>query len=390
MGARGGVRCIAAGLVAAALACSSYGATAPDDAGAGAGDAGDGGDDSLAPDADAAATACTTAVEIDAGEDATCSGGTVDLASSPDDCGSCGRSCLGAMCSQGLCTPTSLHAEPCYLADLWGAELFWTAGSPLTGRAGALDGGPSRVVATIDGGPTGSDVLGLLADEASVYVNSHFGVFTGSREGGAPLSPIYPAPSTTSSLAEDSASVYWVVGSSVFRWPKGGGSGVETLVPGTSAITALVADGTDLFWLEDAGDGTSTLKRREGGTGTILVRTTGRAGARALISDGDALYWAEPQVILRASKTGSEPPQAIARWSGSPLVQAIAVVTERLYWVASTIDSSANDRNLYVAPVCGGRVRKLAHDRLIFGSLRSDGTWLYYCDGAWGVARLAL
>jgi hypothetical protein len=385
--------------LAAAAACTSYQSEneAPPP-GSDGGDAAPEASDDGGPDGGAAdgPTSCGTSHDI-AAEDASCG----DLTVSNVNCGFCGHACVGSTCSSGRCLPFTLYPDAATapnILNVWvivGGEIVWSTSSGVV-AAGILDGGSSRIVTTVGG----TNIYGLLVDGSVLYALSRNGtIYEASLDGGGAPVPIvaYPAD-TLQGLTQDATYLYWFssLERRIDRWAKGGASPPEPFqaVAGSS-VAGLTTDGTDLFWIEEspsADAGTSSMLKRRTSDGNVVVRAADIGAAKALLVDATYVYWGVDGAILRATRTGSEPPETVATWAGSKVhVLAFALTANDVYWAAGD-DSNAPNRDqspaIYTSPKCGGIVRRLEDAVFLNGLIVPDSQYLYWTSFA-DVQRVA-
>jgi hypothetical protein len=311
-----------------------------------------------------------------------CNGTCPDVANDPENCGACGRSCLGAGCSSGLCQPVVLvsgvplitHVEVdetgVYFDHLDTNAPNWTSAS--VGRLAkiGLSGGTPTILATdnfpnrspqefaldktslywaLGGGavlkvPRGGGTPSTLAPIDSVYtislaVSPSYVFYGGSGNSvmRVPIQGGTPQPSVASGvpmmrMAADSTYVYWTdtSGGTVRKVAATGGS-VVTLASGENAPFGIALDANNVYW---ASQGAGTLKKisLNGGTPTLLA--TG--GAREHIDvDATHVYWTAGNSVMRVAIAGGTP-ETVAE--GAATAYALAVGAQHVYW--STLESS--------------------------------------------------
>jgi hypothetical protein len=384
---------VVASALGVAAACASFGSGSDTPAGPDGGD----GDDSGPGDASDAGldgpTSCTSH-EI-AAEDASCG----DLTQSGVNCGFCGHACLGSACVNSQCLPSRLYpdASPTGLLTqgIVGGEIVWSTHDGVV-MASLLDGGASRVVTSSVGT---SDIYGLFVNGDALYALSRNGTIYQASfdDGGLQAVIASDSPEKLNSLTEDATYLYWynATEQAIDSWAKDSGASPPKRVQGVGNIVGLTAGETDLFWIEESSSGDGGTKRalkRRTSDGNVTFRAPDIGLAVGPGLDETYVYWGVDGAMVRATRTGSEPPETIATWTGGKIhLLAFALTANDVYWVAGG-DSNAPSRDqnpaLYTAPKCGGIVRRLEDAVELNGGILADSQYLYWAS-VYDVRRVA-
>ncbi len=223
------------------------------------------------------------------------SGTCVDTTSDANNCGSCGRSCLGGSCLSGVCQPWTVGgtSNPSSVATD-GTNIYWTeatlqtllevpaaGGNPITLATGAVTGaayGGGHVSYLGNGSGFGFAVAGQASSGTSLSTTypctsalvspsgSQFFCYGGNKTAGYALVGCGLTPASCTKVAAPIASSYediavdgsafWYLGFSnavnVNRWPLSspGFPTTGTSTYAAASVLALVSDGTyvDYLW----------------------------------------------------------------------------------------------------------------------------------------------
>jgi hypothetical protein len=284
----------------------------------------------------------------------------VDLTTDAENCGQCGRSCLGATCEDGLCVPqvvTSAHDFTIRDGALYstiGAKLSKTSGAggmwiskvlyesdhevrePVVadGRAYFFDGYPdtkiravstgtmqfvSTIVSTVAGYPAG-----LTYDNGMVYWRSLDRLFKADvTQTNAQGTVVAAIPTDVEELHVSGGFVYWASpGQGIMRVSTAGGT-ATSLYPGQAAD--MVLDGSKRYWVENTGHVVL-------GAGELFpTLATGLGALRSITLDGDYLYVSNDSEIWRMTKGGKE--KRLLANPGSLQLDDLVVDGSWLYWI---------------------------------------------------------
>lgn len=283
------------------------------------------------------------------------SGGcTANVDTDPDNCGSCGHSCLGASCAGGQCQPelvtTAIHGSVSVTPTT--SAIFW--GNSLTGDLYRYD----RTTKSTTNEHVGVDVWEVYAEGSYVYafVNKGDEIFRAPEAGGAPKS-IVKIGAPTDSFNVDASGVYWA--------------------------TCASASSGELYRANLDGTGVAKL------VDITLCPLTVRLDAAYIYLAG-----AKSIAIYRVPKAAPHTPQAI----GSPNPGAIALdVTDTHAFFADFDNIGWGVGKVYRVPKAGGSPLTIAKDQLVTSAVlyadgkvywANRGTWPTFGDGSVWVATV--
>jgi hypothetical protein len=224
-----------------------------------------------------------------------CGDTSIDLATSPENCGKCGHSCLGGACESSACQPVALGTPslPSY------APLRLTVSDPnvyvtVTTEALAelLSIPTSGGVATTLFSFAASGGMDVATDGTHVYVTFGTGVDVEDIADGA-HGP-FAVGDNAEALAVAGANVYWTVNASdggVHTCPLDGcpDSGPVVVSAGRAGAKFLATDGTNLYWSDSLG-----IEQCEiGGTcsNPNLLTTPTTSSVNGLTAYGGRIFW---------------------------------------------------------------------------------------------------
>jgi hypothetical protein len=227
-----------------------------------------------------------------------CGTGCVNLASDGLNCGSCGRSCEGGLCAQGVCQPLQLVARDFNVTNLAAADgyVYWTTQSAVLRTPTA--GGPAELVANAN------EPIGLTTGSGFVFWSER-----GSTTPMGQVPGLYRVPSvgtaTPVHLSDDVLTVIGVQGSSLV-----GSFDLDPLNPESLyAVVAMGLDGANrrviahdlkTVWALSVGAtavylsvyGTPTSPLLQVNLATSMQKTLrDLTGPSFLVSDADAVYY---------------------------------------------------------------------------------------------------
>lgn len=286
---------------------------------------------------------------------------TANTTNDPANCGRCGHSCLGGLCTASVCQPVAIAQgqDNPYGIAVDATRVYWTTYGGWTVMAANKDGSSATVLATDAVGNVSSPV-GIAVDDTYVYWVNHE----------LPTSPPDPPAPSIARCAKtgcalkgtviasnfqygdevevDTTSAFWTesFGHNVGRVGKGGatpGSIVTGLDP---APNDLALDDTFVFFGTD-----STVARiaktapltTDGGAYQVLFTGSG-LNATGLVTDDTNVYWAvvaDPGLVEYVPKAGpgaGGTPRVIAAQQQSPY--DVAVDATNVYWTSFGPDSS--------------------------------------------------
>lgn len=345
------------------------------------------------PDADAA---------VDGGPDAACLQGfddcddepgceTLITGNDPTNCGACGRSCGGAACTSGACSPEVIATEDALTIAADTSGVYWSTISVDAGADAEPEGaivrvapdGGSRSVVAVATSPTNTGAIALDATHVywgtttdkvrrapkggglvesfdlpsvagqltrltvssdTVFVSIRAGTTSGRIDAiplsGAPSSTIAENQEQPYGIAVDTQHVYWV---SMGAGGAGSGRITQALLDGGSLVSIpsngvqpqyLATDGKELYWTHvTVGDGlwAGTLPLT---SGSRVVKLFGGPAGRGVAADADHVYWSTETGIDRVRKDGTKHTQLVKLSSGS--TREIAIDEAFVYFVIQT------------------------------------------------------
>ena len=272
----------------------------------------------------------------------------MDVQSSAQNCGRCGRDCLGGACEAGHCLPVVIAPSPQETQGptaggiaVDGTSVYFTlpdTGAVVrmakdgTGRAPLAIQVPSPLTLVLrnhtlawssnggDGGIWSVDTTGaslnplalnqnaewggIALDDDSVYWANNEGFIGHARRSVAGWERLFPGePITVRSVAEDGDRLYWttgVQGDLVRGWKDGGSREVLAGKLGTVMDLALDAD---FVYVADWDQGGRILKVSKA-TGAWTVAAEAQGGAHALVGDVSGIYWGNQAALLRLAPDG--------------------------------------------------------------------------------------
>lgn len=178
---------------------------------------------------------CATGQCLCPGGLAECGNACADLDSDPNNCGSCGRGCLGGLCEAGTCTPVVL-----------------TTGQSSVGAGAVLPTGPT----------------GITVDTTHVYwvvQTTQFGVQpspngavrrTPKNATSTPPQALHSAQDEPRSVVTDGTNVFWGVGGNAasatgaVRVSLVNGGAIQTVAVASAPVNDIVLSGDFLYWVE--------------------------------------------------------------------------------------------------------------------------------------------
>lgn len=238
------------------------------------------------------------------------------LDSDPNACGTCGRSCLGATCTDGLCAPQIMVTEqdlpPIQLA-VDGTSIYWTnnfqSGYRIR-RAGKDGGAPVTLFETQAAGQVPLD---LAVDETGVYWITTNAVNVVPKNGG-PVTTLAGGSTDVVSMATNTQYVFFRSNNGLSRIAKSGGAVTNLVAPDLMGTSERIAVGGDrVFWFnprpgpENQGMGVNQVYGVpiEGGSPVeVSAGTPDDLGGLWITTspNGSEVYWSENYYGMRIKK----------------------------------------------------------------------------------------
>jgi hypothetical protein len=291
---------------------------------------GDDNPDAMTSEVDAHTDGDTVDATPDGGQQ-TC---TADTQNDPNNCGLCGRSCLGGSCSAGRCESLRLDTgEISGIGDFTTDGLFiyytgFTTGTSANHRLWKLVIGPavSLDYLTTFAHPTPISQVGF--DGSFFYTAEPIRIDTINRgtvkkidkEAGAGTTNLatFQPPTTTAAMLVGT-NVYYATdtdganGGDIKRVPAAGGT-LSTITASAGFVSYMVADATSIYWVDD----NASVRKCPLGGGAASVVASGKADF--LDQDATHLYLFRKntgEVIKVAKSNGAVTPLATGATAGA-------------------------------------------------------------------------
>jgi Stigma-specific protein, Stig1 len=265
----------------------------------------------------------------------------VDPQADPSNCGWCGHDCLGASCTEGLCTPTTLYTTTTR------QDFAGLAVSPTTLYWGQLDG-PAIMAMPVDGGAAvtltfyGAGPGRIVLDATHVYWSNPGGDIVGMPMDGGQVTLIASSSYAIGPLAIDAHDAFWIASNlSIESAPLDGGV-TTTIAPPQSDPTDIAVAGGRVIWGNGNTSGTAGALLEtglDGGPSQVFASLNGVP--ETLVVDAHNVYWAGGQSILAEPLSGGTITAV-----GAGAAAHMAVDANRVYW--------ADDFTIHAAPLDGG------------------------------------
>jgi hypothetical protein len=332
-----------------------------------------------------------------------------DLSLDKENCGACGRSCLGATCIVGLCVPqltlqlpntvpVGLATDETYLyASLFvGENKDGIQSAVVRVKKGSTE--PPQIVAI----PLGPNTLRLAVDDTRVFWTQ--GAFSDAGAGarGVGTSPKAPSPDggphlgvmlatgqpSPYALAIDDKGVFWT------NYPQGNDVwGAAKSFPDPRVLapqqfaSSVAADDRSIYWPQLLPAGKIMRAAKDGGPQDPVA--INQDVPLSVTVDATHVYWGTAGSngsgsVLRAPKSGG-PPEEIARAQFRPTV--LVARGDYIYWMNANQENQS-DGMIVRAPKTGGKAVLLAVSLNPF-DMAVDDTNVYWSstEGVFRVPR---
>ena len=316
-------------------------------------------------------------------------------ASDPENCGTCGKSCQGGACNNGVCSPAPelVIDDKAALLAVDDTDVFYTSSeSVLTKwvKRVAPTGGPATQIAKMT-----DNFEGLAIDASKVYFTvSVFAtdpdpIFSVPRSGGTPTQIGSQSATYAPLLQVDAGQLYYrsgpsSAGNAVFRIPLTGGSATK------------IVDGVDYFALSAShvvypnvvSSGLSDLYAVPKSGGAPSLVATKVADCTEMAADGSDVYFIGPDArSLSRVPVGGGTPQVLLASTSHPFagcLNEIRIGVDAIYVTAGAQTSSV----LLEIPKAGGPYSLIASIQKLTDMALSS-THIYWADDG-AIRRLAL
>lgn len=300
----------------------------------------------------------------------------VDMRTDPQNCGACGRSCLGEPCSSGFCVPETLAKANDFAVS--GTRLYLSTGSDIL-TSGTQSGGMSTKL-TVGVSETAEPVL----SEGRVYFLAGPNPMVLSCAA-TPISPT-PLPATISNqalaspagLTVEEGVAYWRGSDYIQAIGVAPGSTQRTVAAVHHSVHELKVHAGWIYFVTPA---MGTLNRVSvAGTGSAAI-VSGQSNPSDLVVDGSTIYWASSGAgtVSRATTSGA----GVSVITTVPAASAIAIDGDTLYVGGAS-------GGIWRVSIDGASNTQIAQGPNTPDDIVVDGDWVYWIARSTGdVLRVA-
>jgi hypothetical protein len=293
--------------------------------------------------------------------DSAIDGCEIDLATSPDHCGACGKGCLGGECKAGLCQPLAIASDELAPIELSidDDSVYWLNYGHVEGQGNTAHWaeGQLRVAPKAGGQATTladkQPFPGRITVAQGVAFFTTFGTYPGYADG------------------------------AIFSAPAAGGT-PKQLWYAQPAPLGIAVDGTSVYWVNR---GNHIVARVNTDGTNVAVLSGGQLLPSTIRAANDKLYWSvlknltgsnyENASILVANKDGSSPTVLAA---GQPNVDRFVVDAQRLYFITPGHDPARDDGVVRAIDLATLVVTTLADKQAYPWDIAQDDTYLYWTN----------
>jgi hypothetical protein len=310
-----------------------------------------------------------------------CGGVCLSTTSDQNNCGLCGRSCLGTTCANGICQATQLGSGTgAFGIAVDTQNVYWANGTQGTVTQAPIAGGATVTVAQAQTTP---HAVAVSAVTGTVYWTNftNTGTVMMAPIGGGTATPIGTTYQLPRSIAVNQQNVYWsLTTGTLLSAPLAGGT-VSTIAQGLGNTYDIAIDANNIYALSSTAG--VTQRPLAGGTAVTLAPGTGFTVGAAV--DSNYLYWSEnraqPQGYIAKAPIGGGTVVTVAQ--GLNLPGGLAVDASWVYFTSGT-----NAATIMAVPIGGGTPFTLATNQATPSRIALDNTSVYWTT-ANGVMKVA-
>ena len=312
-------------------------------------------------------------------------GCSADLQTDPNNCGSCGRSCLGAVCVAGECQPELVAAAVHGSTDLalTGPAIYW--GNTVSGRLYRYDR-TTKATSSHQFPGTSAQTVRALGSFVYVLAWQTKEIHRVADSGVTPQS-VLTAGALTNVYNLDASGIYWLLcptsSSGELHRANTDGSAPSKLVDVPLCADSLELDGTHVYM--NATNSGAVYRAAKASPHTVSPIGSASPGSLALalsssdvfFGDWDSGNWG-PGSLRRVAKGGGSP---LTIATGQQLISATLNASGYVYWLSRGNWPSFNDGSAQKVSVQGTSVGTPVSLGTGLGgasSLAADATHVYW------------
>jgi hypothetical protein len=292
----------------------------------------------------------------------------VDVTSSTQNCGQCGRVCT--QCSAGHCLTKLATVSGTSNIATDGTDVYFAGSSGLLSRV-PVSGGTVTSYST-------SETPGAIAlDATNVYWvyntggTAQFRKLAKSAATGTAPTVLGSTQGTLYSLAIDGTNLYFASNVGIMKLPLAGGTPALLVSGAYQPSLGIAVDGTRIAWSAFNGNAVY-IAPLTGGSATVVASGQMQVGGVAM--DASYVYWATQGVLKRAPRAGGTATTLATQSSGT--YGPVVVDATRAYY--------ATDTQVLSVPLAGGTPVVLATGQTQPFFMAQDTTALYWVSAGGG------